>query len=173
MPCPFYSLVTFPLAKKPPRAAPSALQPPAPCTSQEPQAPLSPWEGRKAQPPPCSLKSSSVLDALPCPSTARALLGGCSTGHPWPPWLLIMGIKSPAKDNFSRGGMLLQQLLTGLMGNFLWERGSIQNRVRGELPWKLGPFLLRSYNFPRNVPDRIYLRADCGKETPAICKADA
>lgn len=54
----------------------------------------------------------------------------------------------------------LQQLLTRLTGNFLWERGSIQNRVRGELPWKLGPFLLRGYDFPRWVPDRIYLEDD-------------
>lgn len=54
----------------------------------------------------------------------------------------------------------LQQLLTRLTGSFLWERGSIQNRVRGELPWKLGPFLPRGYDFPRWVPDRIYLEDD-------------
>lgn len=74
MPCPSYSLVTFPLAKKPPRAAPSALQPPAPCTSQEPQAPLSPREVERHSHP--LTDSRAALCWMCCP--ARALPGPCS-----------------------------------------------------------------------------------------------
>lgn len=149
MPCPSYSLVTFPLTKKPPRAAPSAPQPPAPRTSQEPQAPLSPWEGRKAQPPPHPLKSSSWMR---CPAPAPP--GPCSglrLRPPVAPCLLITGIKSPAKDSSSGGGVLLQQLLTRLTGNFLWEPGS-SKQGEGTVALETGAISAAELQFPSKCP---------------------
>lgn len=65
------------------------------------------------------------------------------------PCLLITGIKSPAKDNFSGGDVLLQQLLTRLMGNFLWER---LKQGEGTVALETGVISAAELQFPSKCP---------------------
>lgn len=114
MPCPSYSLVTFPLAKKPPRAAPSALRVPP----RSPRHHFLPGKVERHRQPLTHPRAAPC-----CPAQRRqGPAQGLQHRPPVAPCLLITGIKSPAKDNSSGGDVLLQQLLTRLMGNFLWER---------------------------------------------------